>query len=205
MAEIDPVRMSIDDAVELFRDIGTSRPCTSRTGTKASTSSLSDEGKALVLTFWSDEEAADAGIAGGRGFYAEQIEKFVTLFRAAPGRETYEVVLADAPQGSIAMNELFGIPMDKLVVVLMVLVAVALGSPRTLRPCGIACFSSSVSATSRRRRGRTALIVVGLMLGTTIIAAALTTGDTMSHTIRATTTKVLGRDRRGHLGPGRRR
>ena len=35
-----------------------------------------------------------------------------------------------------------------------------------------------------RRRGRTALIVVGLMLGTTIIATALTTGDTMSHTIR---------------------
>ncbi|MGH2931842.1 MAG: ABC transporter permease, partial [Gaiellaceae bacterium] len=43
-----------------------------------------------------------------------------------------------------------------------------------------------------RRRGRTALIIVGLMLGTTIIAAALTTGDTMSHTIRATSTKVLG-------------
>ena len=35
-----------------------------------------------------------------------------------------------------------------------------------------------------RRRGRTALIVLGLMLGTTIIAAALVTGDTMSHTIR---------------------
>ena len=42
-----------------------------------------------------------------------------------------------------------------------------------------------------RGRGRTALIIVGLMLGTTIIAA-LTTGDTMSHTIRATSTKVLG-------------
>jgi hypothetical protein len=26
----------------------------------------------------------------------------VTLYRAAPGRETYDVVLADAPQGSIA-------------------------------------------------------------------------------------------------------
>ncbi len=44
----------------------------------------------------------------------------------------------------------------------------------------------------RRRRGRSALIVVGLMLGTTIIAAALTTGDTMSHTIRATTVATLG-------------
>ena len=48
----------------------------------------------------------------------------------------------------------------------------------------------------RRRRGRSALIVVGLMLGTTIIAAALTTGDTMSHTIRST-------DRRDARGDGR--
>ena len=50
----------------------------------------------------------------------------------------------------------------------------------------------SASATSRRRAARTALIVVGLMLGTTIIAAALTTGDTMSHTIRATAVAALG-------------
>ena len=43
-----------------------------------------------------------------------------------------------------------------------------------------------------RRRGRTALIVVGLMLGTTIISAALATGDTMSHTIRSSATAALG-------------
>ena len=43
-----------------------------------------------------------------------------------------------------------------------------------------------------RRRGRSALIVVGLMLGTTIITAALVTGDTMSHTIRSMAVDVLG-------------
>ncbi|MGH2931576.1 MAG: antibiotic biosynthesis monooxygenase family protein [Gaiellaceae bacterium] len=101
MAEIDPVRMSIDDAVELFR--GSVVPALhDQEGYEGVYVLLSDEGKALVLTFWSTEEAADAGIAGGRSFYAEQIEKFVTLYRAAPGRETYDVVLADAPQGSIA-------------------------------------------------------------------------------------------------------
>ena len=36
---------------------------------------LSDEGKVLALTFWESEEAADAGIAGGRSFYAEQIDE----------------------------------------------------------------------------------------------------------------------------------
>jgi heme-degrading monooxygenase HmoA len=101
MAEIDPVRMSIDDAVELFR-ASVVPALHDQEGYEGVYVLLSDEGKALVLTFWSTEEAADAGIAGGRNFYAEQIEKFVTLYRAAPGRETYDVVLADAPQGSIA-------------------------------------------------------------------------------------------------------
>jgi heme-degrading monooxygenase HmoA len=40
---------------------------------------LSDEGKALVLTFWASDEAAETGLAGGRSFYAEQVEKFVTI------------------------------------------------------------------------------------------------------------------------------
>ena len=43
-----------------------------------------------------------------------------------------------------------------------------------------------------RRRARSALIVLGLMLGTAIIAAALATGDTMSRTIRASATSSLG-------------
>jgi putative ABC transport system permease protein len=44
----------------------------------------------------------------------------------------------------------------------------------------------------RRGRGRTVLIVVGLMLGTAIIASALGTGDTMSRTVRASVTESLG-------------
>ncbi len=47
--------------------------------------------------------------------------------------------------------------------------------------------------------------MVGLMLGTTIIAAALTTGDTMSHTIRATVGRDARRDRRDDRAEGRRR
>ena len=37
-----------------------------------------------------------------------------------------------------------------------------------------------------RRPGRTALIVVGLMLGTAIIMASLSTGDSITYTIRST-------------------
>jgi heme-degrading monooxygenase HmoA len=96
LAEIDAVRMSVDDAVELFRE-SVLPALREQAGYQGSYVLLSPEGKALVLTFWETEEAADAGIAGGRSFYAKQIEKFVTIYRAPPGRETYDVVLADTP------------------------------------------------------------------------------------------------------------
>ncbi len=51
--------------------------------------------------------------------------------------------------------------------------------------CATASSCGSGVRNVRRRRGRSALIVVGLMLGTAIIAAALATGDTMSQTIRS--------------------
>ena len=63
MAEIDPVRMSVDDAVELFRDLSLPRSTSSR-ATKACYVLVSPEGQALVLTFWDSEEAADAGLPG---------------------------------------------------------------------------------------------------------------------------------------------
>jgi hypothetical protein len=47
------------------------------------------------MTFWGDDEAAERSLAGG--LYAAQVDKFVTLLRAPPGRETYEVSVADAP------------------------------------------------------------------------------------------------------------
>jgi len=43
-----------------------------------------------------------------------------------------------------------------------------------------------------RRPGRTALIVVGLMLGTAIITASLATGDSITHTIRSQVGTSLG-------------
>ncbi|HET8741054.1 MAG TPA: FtsX-like permease family protein [Gaiella sp.] len=89
------------------------------------------------------------------------------------------------------MNELFGIPLDTLLAVLAIglgaaagiLAVLAVRNPVLVR-LGVRNFG--------RRRARTALIVLGLMLGTTIVAAALVTGDTMSHTIRTTATQALG-------------
>ncbi|MGH3023974.1 MAG: ABC transporter permease [Gaiellaceae bacterium] len=89
------------------------------------------------------------------------------------------------------MTELFGIPVDKLLVVLLVALAVAVGILGALAIRHPVLVKLGVRNVGRRK-GRTALIVVGLMLGTTIIATALTTGDTMSHTTRATAIAALG-------------
>lgn len=94
MVEIDPVRMSVGDAIELFRR-SVVPALHEQDGFEGVYVLLTPEGKALVLTFWVDEATAEAGLKSG--FYAEQVEKFVTVFGAEPGRDTYDVVLADAP------------------------------------------------------------------------------------------------------------
>jgi putative ABC transport system permease protein len=89
------------------------------------------------------------------------------------------------------MTKLFGLPMDSLMLILVTALFAALGAVAVLALRNRVFFRLGVRNVGRRR-GRTALIVVGLMLGTTIIAAALATGDTMSRTIRSAATTSLG-------------
>jgi heme-degrading monooxygenase HmoA len=100
LAEIDVVRVRLENAIELFKE-SVVPALREQDGYQGVYVLLSPEGKVLAITFWESEEAAEAGIAGGRSFYAQQIEKFVTLYRSPPGREHYEVVLADAPAGAL--------------------------------------------------------------------------------------------------------
>src|SRR6476619_1859775 len=81
--------------------------------------------------------------------------------------------------------------MESLAIVLAALLAAAVGSLVVLALRNRVLLTLGVRNLGRRR-ARTALIVVGLMLGTTIIASALATGDTMSHSIRATATRQYG-------------
>jgi putative ABC transport system permease protein len=86
---------------------------------------------------------------------------------------------------------LFGIPVESFatgLVVIMVAafaaIAVAAGRNRV--------FLRMAARNVGRRRGRTALIVGGLMLATAIIGSSLVTGDTMARTIRSSTLRALG-------------
>ena len=89
------------------------------------------------------------------------------------------------------MDKLFGIPMTSLVVVLGGAFALVLGTVVVLAARNRVFFRLAIRNVERRR-GRSALVVVGLMLGTAIIAAALATGDTMSRTIRTVAVASLG-------------
>jgi heme-degrading monooxygenase HmoA len=56
------------------------------------------EGKGMVITVWETEEAVEASA----DFAAMQVERFVTLYAAPPGREYYEVLYADMPETPVA-------------------------------------------------------------------------------------------------------
>jgi putative ABC transport system permease protein len=89
------------------------------------------------------------------------------------------------------VSKLFGIPVGGLAAALVVILAVVLAAVAALGLRNRVFLRLGVRNV-RRRRGRSALIVVGLMLGTAIITAALATGDTMSHTIRSAAVSALG-------------
>ena len=94
LAEVDAVRTSMADALELFRT-SVAPALHERDGYEGCYVLTTPEGKALVVTFWRDEDAADEGLKSG--YYAEQVAKFGTFYRSPPGRETYDVGIADAP------------------------------------------------------------------------------------------------------------
>ncbi|HZD86607.1 MAG TPA: antibiotic biosynthesis monooxygenase [Gaiellaceae bacterium] len=96
LAEIDPVRQSPHEAIAVFEE-AVVPALREQDGYEGSYVLLSEEGKVLVLTFWQSDEKAQASRASG--FYQAQIEKLsdFVFFRSSPGREGYEVVVADAP------------------------------------------------------------------------------------------------------------
>ena len=89
------------------------------------------------------------------------------------------------------MSKLFGIPVETLALVLAAVLVLALAVVAAVAVRN-RVFVRLGLRSAGRRRGRSALIVAGLMLGTVIIGAALATGDTMSQTIRSTALGALG-------------
>jgi heme-degrading monooxygenase HmoA len=94
VAEIDPVRQDPRHAIQRFEDVLVPA-LHEQEGYEGCYVLLSDEGKVLVVTFWSSDAAAQATRASG--FYQSQIDKLsdFVVYRSAPGRDAYDVVVSD--------------------------------------------------------------------------------------------------------------
>ncbi len=92
--EIDTVRISLDEVLEQFKELIVPE-ARKQEGYQGMYVMRTPEGKGVIMSLWASEEAAAAGVTSG--YYDEQVAKFVAVFRAPPGREHYEVVIAEAP------------------------------------------------------------------------------------------------------------
>lgn len=94
LLEIDTLQTSARDAVALFeREVLPA--LREQEGYRGVYVLATPEGKGVLMSLWETAAQADAGAV--RGFYAETLERYVTLFASPPGREAYEVALADLP------------------------------------------------------------------------------------------------------------
>jgi hypothetical protein len=92
LLEIDTVRVTIDAALETFR-ADVLPDLRGRPGYEGVLVLSNAEGKGLIVTLWSTAEGAEVG----ESRYSETLAEHMTLFRSPPGRERYEVVLAELP------------------------------------------------------------------------------------------------------------
>lgn len=99
-AEIDVVRTNPAEAIGLFK-AAVVPALRAEAGYLGCYVLLSQHGKVLVLSFWeSDDAARETRLSG---FYQEQVDKFADLvvYKADPGREAYDVVVAETPQEAV--------------------------------------------------------------------------------------------------------
>ncbi len=94
LAEIDTLRIPMDQAVERFAEL-VAPALEEQEGFEGFYLLTTPEGKGMVVSFWADEDAAETSLQSG--YYLAQLQKFVTFFRAPPGRTKYEVSLAHSP------------------------------------------------------------------------------------------------------------
>lgn len=92
--DVDTLEISLDAALERFKE--TIVPALhAQPGYQGASLMRTSEGRGLLITYWSTQEAAQAGIESG--FYQRQIAQFLTFYRQPPGREHYEVVFTEEP------------------------------------------------------------------------------------------------------------
>jgi len=86
---------------------------------------------------------------------------------------------------------MFGVPMNTIMIVLLIMLAICLSSGLWVLWRQRVIFKMGMRNIPRRP-AQTTLIVIGLMLSTLIVSAALTTGDTLNNTVTSVVYDVMG-------------
>jgi hypothetical protein len=96
LLEIDTVRISVDEATELFKS--TVLPgLRAHDGFEGAVVLANPDGKGMIISVWDTEEAAaKAAVFGG-----EVLERYAAFFKAPPGREYYRVAYAEMPGATV--------------------------------------------------------------------------------------------------------
>ena len=90
LLEIDAVRTDVDAVIERFRT-GLLAEVQAQPGYEGVFMMVNPDGQGMVMTLWSDEESLQATM----GLAATAADSFTAIYRAAPGRESYEVKFTD--------------------------------------------------------------------------------------------------------------
>lgn len=92
LLEVDVLRAGVDEVLARYR-AEVAPDITSQPGYEGMFVLANDDGQGLIMTLWSDERSLEASLPLATG----AVEQFLTVFREAPGRELYEVRVADVP------------------------------------------------------------------------------------------------------------
>jgi hypothetical protein len=90
--EIDTLRISLADALEIFKQRVLPR-LREQAACEGVIALETPEGKGMLLTFWNNAEAADEAVKSG--FYDEQVAEFTMFLRQPTDRQHYEVVFQE--------------------------------------------------------------------------------------------------------------
>ena len=99
--EIDTVRVSLEEALARFKEMILPE-VRKQPGYLGVYVMRTPEGKGVLLSLWTSDETAEAGLESG--YYQEQISKFLMLTRQPPGRDHYEVVFAEEAHAGAAAS-----------------------------------------------------------------------------------------------------
>ena len=97
LLEIDLVRTGMDAVLDRFK-VDVLPHLRDQPGYRGVFVLTTPDGKGALMSLWDTE--AQSRSDRDSGFYADALGAFATLFRAPPGRASYEVAFAEEPAGT---------------------------------------------------------------------------------------------------------